>query len=304
MDLSVCIPVFNSDVKKLVFALHEQTVRDNLSVEIVVLDDASALDLEKQNRDAIEKLSNVRYFSLPKNVGRSAIRNRFVDHAVGDFLLFIDGDSVLTNPNFLANYTKTLSASPIELLYGGSVYSEDAPQANYFLRWKYSWIRESKSAQERSITPYGFKTNNFIIKKSVFSSFPFDERIQGYGHEDTLFGYILFKNNVVLNHVENPVLNSLLDTNVVFLSKTEEAIKNLWFIHTKIRSEDSFINHVRLLSAYYKIKQLKLLPLVMFGHFLIGKLNSRLLKSGYFNVRMFDFYKLALICKIAIKKDK
>ena len=90
MDVSVCIPVFNSDVKKLVTALAEQIALNQLSAEIVVLDDASSIEIETQNRAALEGLSHTRYFSLPKNVGRSAIRNRFMDLATGDFLLFID----------------------------------------------------------------------------------------------------------------------------------------------------------------------------------------------------------------------
>jgi len=304
MDVSVCIPVFNSDVKKLVTALAEQIALNQLSAEIVVLDDASSIEMESQNRISLQELNHTRYFSLPKNVGRSAIRNRFIDYATGDFLLFIDGDSEIINPNFLENYTKTLSSSPIDLLYGGSVYSEDAPQANYFLRWKYSWMRESKSAQERSITPYGFKTNNFIIKKSVFSSFPFDERIQGYGHEDTLFGFILCKNKIVLNHVENPVLNSCLDTNDIFLSKTEAAIKNLWYIHKNIATEMDFVENVRLLKAYYRLKNRGLLPLLKLSNYLVGKYNKRLLLSGRFTIRMFDFFKLSMLLKQASTQDK
>jgi glycosyltransferase involved in cell wall biosynthesis len=48
MDVSVCIPVFNSDVKKLVAALAEQIVHNQLSAEIVVLDDASSIEMESK----------------------------------------------------------------------------------------------------------------------------------------------------------------------------------------------------------------------------------------------------------------
>ena len=60
MDVSVCIPVFNSDVKKLVTALAEQIALNQLSAEIVVLDDASSIEIETQNRAALEGLSHTR----------------------------------------------------------------------------------------------------------------------------------------------------------------------------------------------------------------------------------------------------
>ena len=62
---------------------------------------------------------------------------------------------------------------------------------------------------------------------NCFKKISFNERLSGYGHEDTLFGYELNKNNIQIHHIDNPVLNGHLDTNEAFLLKTEEGLGNL-----------------------------------------------------------------------------
>ena len=59
---------------------------------------------------------------------------------------------------------------------------------------------------------------------NCFKKISFNERLSGYGHEDTLFGYELNKNNIQIHHIDNPVLNGHLDTNEAFLLKTEEGL--------------------------------------------------------------------------------
>ena len=304
MVLSVCIPVFNSDVKELVVAIAKQIAINNCSVEIIVLDDASRADFEAINRNSLDGINNTRYISLPINVGRSAIRNRFLDLANGEFLLFIDGDSHVIKEDFIGNYLQSIQSTSGDLIFGGSVYQNESPSRDKYLRWKYSICRESKSVTDRANSRYGFKTNNFCIKKAVLKEYPFDERIKGYGHEDTLFGFVLLQNNIKILHIENPVLNSCLDSNPIFLEKTKQSIQNLWFIHEEIQPNIDFINHVRLLKTYYHFKKLRAIPLLRFVNYFVGKMNERQLKSGWFTLRMFDFYKLALLINIAKKKGK
>ena len=304
MVLSVCIPVYNSDVKVLVLAISKQIAINNFPVEIIVLDDASSPDIELINRDALAEITNTRYFSLPENIGRSAIRNRFIDLAYGDFVLFIDGDSHVIREDFIGDYLQTIQLNSGDLIFGGSVYQNERPPRDKYLRWKYSICRESKSADARTRSHYGFKTNNFCVKKAVLDEYPFDERIKGYGHEDTLFGFVLLQNKLKIVHIENPVLNTCLDTNSIFLEKTKQSIQNLWFIHEEIQPNINFINHVRLLKTYYNVKKYRAIPLLRFVNYFFGRLNERLLKSGWFTLRMFDFYKLAMLVNWIDKKDK
>jgi glycosyltransferase involved in cell wall biosynthesis len=304
MVLSVCIPVYNSDVKVLAIAISKQIAINNFPVEIIVLDDASSPEIELINRNSLVELTNTRYFSLPENIGRSAIRNRFIDLALGDFVLFIDGDSHVISEDFISNYLQTIQLNSGDLIFGGSVYQNESPSRDKYLRWKYSICRESKSVRDRANSHYGFKTNNFCIKKAVLKEYPFDERVKGYGHEDTLFGFVLLQNNIKIVHIDNPVLNSCLDSNPIFLEKTQQSIQNLWFIHEEIQPNIDFINHVRLLKTYYNVKKYRAIPLIRFVNYFIGKLNEHFLKSGWFTLRMFDFYKLAMLVNWIDKKGK
>jgi len=304
MVLSVCIPVYNSDVKVLALAISKQIAINNFPVEIIVLDDASSPEIELINRDSLVEITNTRYFSLLENIGRSAIRNRFIDLAYGDFVLFIDGDSHVISEGFIGNYLQTIQLNSGDLIFGGSVYQNESPSRDKYLRWKYSICRESKSVTDRANSHHGFKTNNFCIKKAVLKEYPFDERIKGYGHEDTLFGFVLLQNNIKILHIENPVLNSCLDSNAIFLEKTKQSIQNLWFIHEEIQPNIDFINHVRLLKTYYNVKKRRAIPLLRFVNYFVGKSNEYFLKTGWFTLRMFDFYKLAMLVNWTDKKGK
>jgi hypothetical protein len=144
---------------------------------------------------------------------------------------------------------------------------------------------------------HGFKTNNFLINIKVFNQYPFNENLKGYGHEDTLFGFQLFQKGIKPLQIENPVLNEVLDENIEFLAKTNNAIDNLVMINSDIESSPEFVAHVKLLSAYYTLKKKNLLFLFNTCYFLASGMNNILLKKGYFFLWMFDAYKLQRISK-------
>lgn len=304
MVLSICIPVYNSNVVGLAKQLSQQIIQYKLSAEIVVIDDASNSVTESTNRIGLDGMQHVCYKALPQNKGRSAIRNLFVTFSQGQFLLYIDGDSALIANDFIAKYVEELKNKSVKVLVGGSVYQVEVPKRVFYLRWKYSITREAKSYEDRLKSRQVFKTNNFVIEKTVLKQFPFEEKIKGYGHEDTLFGYYLLTNNIKVEHVDNPVLNCSLDTNCVFLAKSKEAVANLWEIHKDMVTSEDFIAHVRLLATYYKLKRKSLLTLLELGNFFLGRANKFLLSKGYFTLTMFDFYKLSELAKVARLKEK
>jgi len=81
--LSVCIPIYNSDVRTLVQTLCAQI--DALAtsqVDIVLIDDASDLPFKQCNHFTA---SYVRTIDLTENVGRSKIRNAFLNHTDADY---------------------------------------------------------------------------------------------------------------------------------------------------------------------------------------------------------------------------
>ncbi len=255
--LSVCIPVFNSNVEQLVKALYFQKTKLKHIVEIVIIDDASDRSFKEQNRE-LGKYIDI-YVELDENVGRARIRNLFLNYATKPNLLFIDSDAIIDNSTFLACYITSLKEDAGSVIMGGGIYSEKKPDKNRLLRWRYGRKIESKSAIVRNMTPYkSFITKNFIIPKEILQQIPFNESITGYGHEDTLIGYELKRAKVKIVHIDNGVVNDDLDTNEEFLFKSAEAIRSLFKVLDIVNGDVEFINDVRLLAVVDKLYRVKL----------------------------------------------
>lgn len=293
--LSVCIPIYNTDVCALVEGLLKQASSLDVACEVVLIDDCSERFTEENSRLAG---INVSYSRLNENIGRSRTRNRFVDGAKYDYLLFLDCDSVLVSPNFLSAYVAEAKKGE-RVVCGGRVYTKEPPSQDTILHWTYGVERESKPATVRAQNPNrSFMTNNFMVKKEVLQAIKFDERLSGYGHEDTLFGYELKKNNISIKHIENPVLHGELQTNIEFLEKSEQAIDNLKKVLEFVNYDKTFIEDVTLLRHYYKLKgNLMLFVIkVLFGLRKSG-LRKRFL-NGYTNMSAFSFYKLGYLAAL------
>jgi len=255
--LSVCIPVFNSNVEQLVKALYFQKTKLKHIVEIVIIDDASDMSFKEQNRKLRKYIDQ--YVELDENIGRARIRNLFLNYATKPNLHFIDSDSIINNSDFLGLYIEILKSKEKQVIVGGSVYSKVKPSRNKSLRWRYGHNVESRIADIRNVTPYSsFKTNNFIIPKEILQQIPFNESITGYGHEDTLMGYELKIAKVKIVHIDNGVVNDDLDTNEEFLFKSAEAIKSLFKVFDIVNGDVEFINDVRLLAVVDKLYRVNL----------------------------------------------
>ncbi len=292
--ISICIPVYNFNIAPLIDELAKQAKELGVPYEIICIDDAS----QKMDQNKNEKVrDNIVYIQLQQNVGRAKIRNLFLQYARYPNLLFLDCDSILYNKHFLSNYLQFIGKNKTyDVVCGGRIYNEISPQKKYRLRWLYGIKKESLPVEERNKNPNAsFQTNNFLISKTIFSQTLFDERITGYGHEDTLFGYALQKQNIVVHHINNPVLNGHLENNKTYLQQTEKAVINLTQILRYVNYDEAFINNVSLLRFYYKTKRLE--PLTGLAFSLTKPMIERLLANGYISLSLFNFYKLGILVK-------
>ena len=211
----------------------------------------------------------------------------------------MDCDSEIISSTFLAKYIQELNRLNPKVLFGGSIYSEKCSEKKYLLRWKTSRNKESKSIQDReSNFNWGFKTNNFIIEKELLQKIAFNENLCGYGHEDTLFAFDLFRANVTVIQSDNAVLNAHLDTNHVYLKKTKEALANLVEVLKILKYDKEFIKHIPLLKTYFFVKNKGFLLFLKPLFWCIKPTLFSCLKSGTFFVWMFDLYKLIEFSRI------
>ena len=227
--LSILIPVFNRAVAPLVHALAAQVPAWPGPVEIVLLDDKSA-DAYRHQNQPLASLPGVRYEELPANVGRAAIRNQLGARARHEWLVLLDNDSLLPDSQFLSRYAQAARAQPAAVLFiGGTAYAASPPtDPTLYLRWHYGRAREMRPAAARQRDPGGQLTlNNALIKRELLEKFPLDERLRGYGHEDTRFGLELAREGIAVQHLDNPVLHDGLEPAADFLLKSQQAVRNL-----------------------------------------------------------------------------
>ena len=205
--------------------LHHQGLENGISFEIKVYDDCSS-ESPKEN-EHINLLSHASFTKLPKNIGRSAIRNKLAQDATNDTLLFLDADTKVIRDDFLTRYMAAINDST-EIIYGGITYQADPPDKDEKLRWIYGMKREALVVSERQKQSHlRFLTLNFLIKKSVFNTLKFNEEIPNLRHEDTLFALDSKKNKIDVAHIDNPVMHLGLESSEVFLRKSVEAVDAL-----------------------------------------------------------------------------
>ena len=293
--ISVCIPIYNCYVYPLVRRLVNQMQHlDAGEVELVCIDDHSSGYYVNQNKGIAEEAT---YLVLKQNIGRAKIRNLFLKYTKGDYLLFMDCDSVVPDL-YLKNYIKYLSKNPA-VIVGGRVYDERGNDQEHALRYLYGTKVESKSAAERREHPYrSFMSNNFLIRRDVMEKIRFDERITQYGHEDTLFGYRLEQAGVPIIHIDNAVTNGQVEDNAEFLHKTVEGVESLAKIYDFMWEDQRFCQSVKLLRTYGQVRRMgmtapvywiyKLLKTPMESHFVAGRGIS---------IKQFNFYKLGTFIK-------
>ncbi len=297
MRLSLCIPVYNRDVSKLVQSLVRQVAKQKFDCEILVYDDGSD-DQEVKNSNAdLAELPGVRYHELENNIGRAAIRNRLARDSKGSHLLFLDDDCLIEDDDFLKNYWRQ-SAQPV--VCGGRVYPAESPDQEHMLHWLYGTRIESSGARERSKdSRQGFHSNNFMIQKPVFEEFQFDESLRQYGHEDTLFGFELNKANVGIQHIDNPVLHGRLESNSEFIAKSRQAIENLVSLYQ--HRTDEFRQYVKLLRVYRRVKDWKMTSFLAAQYDRKKNIWEENLKSAQPSLRILNWYKLGYFCKLMRK---
>lgn len=263
--LSVNIPVYNIEVDNLVLQLIRQFEKIDVSYEIRVYDDGSGNEYKIRNR-VISEYENVVYLELEKNLGRSAIRNKMGADSQYKYLLFIDADSEIIKNDYLEMFLNYVQ--PNRVLCGGTAYQKEKPdEPEKLLRWFYGTNREAVSAEIRN-SKKGFiiTSNNFLIEKKVFEKIHFREELKNYGHEDTLLGYDLFKHNIEIFHINNPVEHTGLEESELFVEKTKLALKSLFQISNELlNNENEFVEQVHFLNKYSRIT--KYIPTLFFRLF-------------------------------------
>ncbi|WNJ17490.1 glycosyltransferase [Pontibacter sp. G13] len=292
--LSICIPVYHFHAQALVSALSAQLEQLDIPGEILLFDDAST-EFVQENL-ALNSLPHVTVRHLDTNVGRAQIRNLLGNTAQYDWLVFIDGDALVQDDQFLQRYLDHAPGHPV--MVGGTAYQEEAPRPDWNLRWWYGRNREQVPAALRNQHPNrSFTTFNFLIHRSIFQRFPFESSIQGYGHEDTLMGLKLAQAGIPVFHLDNALIHDGLEPTDRFLDKTRVGVRNLMRLYRETEWSDALGEDVKLLRYFRKLERLRLQGVGRVVFRLFRNPLERTLHRQNPNLLWMDLYKLGLCCE-------
>ena len=236
-NLSILIPTYNDVCCQLVNDLQSQAAALGIDYEIIVADDGSTDEAVLRQNRTINALPYCRLLERGTNSGRAVIRNVLASEARYPWLLFIDSDMTVCRTDFIERYISTVG----DVVYGGLVIRHTTRQN---LRARYELSRASEHTLERRRqSPYhDFHTANFMIRRDLMLTHPFDERFSRYGYEDVLLGKTLQMNAIGIEHIDNPLSFEIFESNAAFVSKTEEGLQTLYSFRHELRGYSRMID--------------------------------------------------------------
>jgi glycosyltransferase involved in cell wall biosynthesis len=194
MFFSVVIPTYNRlpILQKCLRALEQQRLEAPISAyEVVLVDDGSTDATVSWLRENADEFPHVRLV-LQEHGGPAEGRNRGVDQARGDVIVFIDSDLVVTD-GFLLAHARRLEQSWQErgdrlcFTYGAVINTANFDDPT------------SEPHKLRDLSWAYFATGNVAIDRQVLErSGLFDTRFRLYGWEDLELGERLRRMGVVL----------------------------------------------------------------------------------------------------------
>ncbi len=289
--ISILIPCFDYNAYPLVSILEKQALMLKIDFEIICIDDGS-FSYKNDINQKINLLTNSKFIESKKNIGRINNRLLLAEKSQYEWLIFVDVDTLPNEENFLKNYIDRLNKEAV--IIGGCIYKEPENE-NFSLRYKFGKFREEIMSDIRNKNPYKYiSSRNFMCKRNVLIDVLSSINTISYGN-DYIFGSLIKKMGIDINHIDNPVLIDNIDDNQIFIKKTHHALDNLISSYNnKIIKKHS----ISILKAYIILDNLLMKNIFVKMTDLFKSLLNRNLHSKDPNLFLFDLYRLNYLCKI------
>ena len=179
MKLSIIIPCYNEskDIAKNVDIVKKYLIEKNIDHELMLVNDGS----KDTTKEVIESIPDVMALSYEPNRGKGGAVKEGIEHATGDYVLFMDAD-LSTD---ISAIEQVVELTPTcDLLIGsrhakGSVIKKKQPALRVFIGWCCRLLVNMLFHTKLKDTQCGFKAMRTdiakkIVEKQLITNFAFD----------------------------------------------------------------------------------------------------------------------------------
>ena len=238
--VSILIPAYNAEgfLKRCIDSVLNQTYRD---FEVIIVNDGSSDDTQAVCENYSSKDARVSLINQ-ENQGVAAARNRALDSATGDFILFVDADDWIESDMLekMLNAVNFKEQSDIAFCrHDFANSSQEVDRSGDTLQIEI-WDQERQQLEFMKHDRMTGMLWNKLIRKSLFDGIRFDSTV-GYG-EDAQVLWKVLKNSSSMAVLDQTLYHHVLEKQSIshqsYSSKKFSSIK-MW----KEIEEDIFKNY-------------------------------------------------------------
>jgi len=232
--VSVIIPIYNNEkyMERCLDSLAAQTLTD---IQILMINDGSVDRTEEICQQYVQRYPNFEYY-YKENGGSASARNVGLDHAVGEYIGFVDSDDYVEPDMFEKLYTAAKENNDADMVFNSMVgperkktYSFTLPEPGYYDR------EGMKEYVFPNLLPHPTETGTFrsfdwgnwskLIKRSVIEENHIRYHDRSRRCEDLCFAFectVFSRSYVIMPH--EPLYHYCISEN----SKSRHYTKKMW----------------------------------------------------------------------------
>lgn len=199
MKISIVVPTYNrrSTLEVVLPTLLQQTYPD---FEILLCDAGST----DGTRELVEHLNSPHIRFLPgADSGRAGARNRGLENANGEIILFTDAD-IIADPRLVEAHAARHLKGPVKAVVGCEVQVKSLQEYEDF-RQNPSAHARHKASRKHLPWHYFLTGNASAPRATLLEVGGFDVAFQGYGHEDLELGYRIQKTGLTIEYAPEAI---------------------------------------------------------------------------------------------------
>lgn len=220
---SIIIAAYNIQdyIERAILSVENQTFKN---IEIIIVNDCSTDNTEREILKLCDKYNNIIYIKHKENKKAGGARNTALKNAIGEYIVFLDGDDMLAEDNVLEKLDKTIGNEEADIIYLGFKIQGDREEI--IIPSEETCTKTYKVAIDKYPNPWSKCWRREYLEKNNIK-FP-----ENRFYEDVLFvynGVMRAQNYKIANFIVHKYTSGRQDsmTTTLKLKNIEDTILNL-----------------------------------------------------------------------------